>query len=913
VPNGPTFDDRRPDPDALLEQVQRDAERARRGRLKIFFGACAGVGKTYAMLSAARAQREQGLDVVVGLVETHGRSETALLLEGLEVLPRKLIPYRDHPLPEFDLDAALARRPALLLVDELAHTNVVGARHPKRWQDVEELLTTGINVYTTVNVQHLESLNDVVGQITSIRVRETLPDWVFDRADEVTLVDLPPDELLQRLREGKVYLAEQAERAVQHFFRKGNLIALRELALRRTADRVDAQMREYRSDQAIEQVWQARERLLVCVGPDPEAVRLVRAAARLAANLKADWLAVYIETPALQRLSEARRETILHTLRLAEALGAETSTLAGGELASTLLGFARIRNVSKVVVGKSSRVGWRRLWRGAPLSERLARLATDLDVYVVGRASPEEATTEGLPAAPALPGEPVRWSGYGWAALVCMATTLLTSSLVSYLDLANVVMLYLVGICGVAFRFGHGPSVFASLLSVALFDFFCVPPRFSFSVAGTQYLLTFAVMLAVALLISQLTASLRYQVHIANYREQRTSTLHALGKELTAALQAAQIFEIGCQHLHGVFQAQVALLLPDNDDKLHPPPPTDAPWALTEVDLGIAQWVYDHTQPAGFGTDTLPASPMLYLPLRAPMRTRGVLALRPASPRQILQPEQWRLLESFAAYIGLGLERIHYVTVAHEAVLKMEAERLRTSLLSALSHDLRTPLTALVGLASALQEDAPLNEETRRELAEAIHQEARRMSSLVVNLLDMARLQAGEVKLNKQWQLLDEVVGSALRAAERLLARHQVVVSLPPDLPPVCFDAVLLERVLGNLLENAARYTPPGSRIELTAESVDGELRVTVADNGPGLPAGLEERIFDKFTRGDRESATAGVGLGLAICRTIVEAHGGRIWAENRPTGGARFVFSLPLERPPALPEAKLPDGIAAI
>ena len=905
------MDDQRPDPDELLEKVHREEARAGRGRLKVFFGACAGVGKTYAMLTAAQGLHAQGADLVVGVAETHGRSETAHLLEGLEVLPPRRIAYRGRQLTEFDLDAALARHPRLILVDELAHSNVGGSRHPKRWQDVEELLAAGIDVYTTVNVQHLESLNDIVGHITGIRVRETVPDHVFDQADEVVLVDLPPDELLQRLKEGKVYLPDQAQTAIRNFFRKGNLIALREIALRRTADRVDAQMRDYRADQAIQQVWPARERILVCVGPNAGGEQLVRAAARLAASLKADWLAIYVETPRLQRLGTVRRDALLATLRLAQELGAATATLAADDLASSILAYARSRNVSKLVIGRSRRRALSRLL-DPPLPDRLSELAGDLDVYVVSRSVDEKPgqASSGTPAGLLLETpHDAGWPGYGWAAAICAVVSLVAAAAQLVVDLENVIMLYLLGVVWATVRFGRGPGLLASFLSVLAFDFFFVPPPLSFTVRDTQYLLTFAMMLTVALIISSLAARLRYQARIATYRERRTNALFDLGKELAGALTTAQIIDIGCRHLRGEFRAQVALLLPDARDEVHPARAGETAACLRSPDLGVAQWVYDHHEPAGLGTHTLPANPALYLPLRAPMRTRGVLALAPEEPRLIALPEQYRLLETFAAQIALALERVHYVEVAQDALVAMESERMRNALLSTLSHDLRTPLTAIVGLSSAVLkrlEDAPA---AQRELAHDLHEEAHRMSGMVSNLLDMARLQGGNVQLNRQWQTLEEVVGTALRATARVLGSRDIRVSLPEDLPLLHFDAVLLERVLVNLLENAAKYTPTESPIAIGAAPDADAVHVWVDDLGPGLPPGMEDRIFDRFTRGERETSRPGTGLGLALCRAIIEAHGGHIRAENRAGGGARFAFTLPRLKPPAMPDFPEPEA----
>ncbi|MBR7987371.1 sensor histidine kinase KdpD [Burkholderia cenocepacia] len=922
----------RPDPDQLLDKLQRDEEKQRRGQLKIFFGASAGVGKTYAMLQAARQRVQEGVDVVVGIVETHGRAETAALLDGLDVLPPARIDYRGRTLAEFDLDGALARAPQLILVDELAHSNVQGARHLKRWQDVYELLDAGIDVYTTVNVQHLESLNDVVGAITGIRVWETVPDRVFDAADEVTLVDLPAEELLERMRDGKVYLAQQAERAVRNFFRKGNLIALRELALRRTADRVDAQMREYRADRSIQRIWQARERLLVCVGPGPEAPTLVRAAARLAASLKADWIAVYVETPRLQRLPDARRQRTLDALKLAAELGAETATLAGADAVAALIGYAKVRNVSKLVAGGSPKVGLARRF-ARPFGEQLAERAGDVDLMLIRasasdetRAAPLDARARDWRDAFAQFGthrSPPRH--YAYAAAICAAITVVASVVSGRLDLTNLVMLYLLGVVFSAVRLGRGPGVLQSFLSVAAFDFFFVPPRMSFSVSDTQYLLTFFGMLLTSLVISHLTSTLTRQASVAQRRERRTGAIYAMARELGAALTTEQIVEIGSRHVGEVFRARVAFLLPDSADqvrqKIEEP---DATVTLTgaELDSDVGQWVYDQQKPAGRGTDTLPATAALYLPLKAPMRTRGVLAVASREPRELEVPEQQRMLDAFAAQIALALERVHYVEIARDALVNMESERLRNSLLSAISHDLRTPLTTIVGFSSMLANGRAAAQagdaaaaarlaQREGELVDAIHDEALRMTGIVTNLLDMARLQAGSLQLKRQWSLLEETVGAALAACRRVLARHPARVALPADLPLLQMDAVLMERLFTNLFENAAKYTPPDTSLDIGAERVteDGQpfIRVHVDDHGPGLPAGMETRIFDKFTRGEKESATPGIGLGLAICRAIVEAHGGKIGALNRtaPDGlvtGARFWFTLPVDTPPAAP-----------
>jgi two-component system sensor histidine kinase KdpD len=891
--------DVRPDPDQLLAQVKAQEASARRGHLRIYFGASAGVGKTYAMLTAARQLRHEGKDVVVGLLETHGRKETEALLQGLEILPRAKIAYQDRTVDEFDLDAALARRPAMVVVDELAHTNVPGSRHPKRWQDIDELLAAGIDVFSTLNVQHIESLNDVVGGITGINVWESVPDFFFDQADEVVLVDVSADDLLARLAAGKVYLPEQIERAASNFFRKGNLMALRELALRRTADRVEDDVQAYRSDKAIERVWKTEDSLLCCIGPGPGGEDVVRSAARLAAQLGVDWTAAYVETPTLQRLPAPERERILKTVKLAQEFGAKTAILAGGDPAAEVVEYVRSHNCSKVVVGRTrdvSRWPWAR-----GMARRVGELAPDIDLIEVGRgdAQPAQRRDPGIEEE-IDPRRGVKRLRYLWALLACLATTLVATPLVDYFDLANIVMLFLLTVVLVAVKWGRGPAVLAAFVSVATFDFFFVAPRFSFAVSDFQYLLTFAVMLAVALIIGQMTAGLRYQARIASYREERARVLYEFARDMSSLLLIDDVVEAATKFITNTFRAKVAILVPDGQERLQLATGSGAGLA---IDVGAAQWAYDKSHPAGAGTDTLAGNEYLYLPLRAPMRTRGVLVIKPDDPRLLLVPEQRRHLDTFAALSAIALERVHYVEVAQQALIHMESERLRNSLLSTLSHDLRTPLAALVGLAESLALTRPALSPEQLETAHAIAEEARRMGALVSNLLEMARIESGEVKLRRQWHPFEEVVGSALKAAQPALVHHRVEVNLARDLPLVEFDATLIERVLYNLIENACKYTPPGTVVTMAAEASEGNLVVSVTDTGPGVPKGQEESIFEKFTRGTRESSTPGVGLGLAISRAIVEAHHGRITAQNNPNGGARFTFALPLGTPPEMPE----------
>ncbi len=893
-------DGARPDPDALLHQVQLEEARARRGKLKIFFGASAGVGKTFAMLAAARAAREQGTTLIVGLVETHGRADTEAMARDLPRLPLKAVPYRDRVLQEFDLDAALAWARAqaspLLLLDELAHSNAPGSRHPKRWQDVEELLNAGVDVWSTMNVQHLESLNDIVGGITGVRVWETVPDRLFDEADEVVVVDLPPDELLARLKAGKVYLPAQAERAAGNFFRKGNLLALRELALRRTADRVDDQMQAWRRRSAVQAVWPNREALLACVGTGDSAEKVVRASARLAAQLDVPWHAVHVETPAVQRLPDGRREQALRVLKLAQELGATVATPSAPQAAPALVRHAREHNLVRLVVGRGGR---RWPWQ-VSAADQIAALADDLDVIQVALppvARERPALAKGAPAPSAVQGD-FPWRGYAAALASCAGVALAATPLLGLLELTNIVMMFLLAVVGVGWFHGRGPAVLAAFVGVALFNFFFVPPRFSFAVSDGEFLVTFAVMLVVALAIGQLTAGLKLQAEAATLREHRMRGLYEMSRDLSAALLPEQVAEIGARFLASELGAKATLLAADDNDRLRA-----LPGGSAAVDEAVAQWAFDRGVAAGFGTDTLAASACLVLPLKAPMRLRGVLAVEPAD-RRTLGPDPRRLLDTCASLLAISLERIHYIDVAQKSTLQMESERLRNSLLSAISHDLRTPLAALVGLADTLAMAPAQGGAVQAEVATSIRASALRMNAMVSNLLDMARLEAGAVPMRREWQPLEEVVGSALAASASVLQGRPVRVRLADDLPLLHLDAVLFERVLVNLLENAAKYTPAGSAIEVSAMTSSTAVAILVDDHGPGLPPGREEALFDKFERGSKESALPGVGLGLAICRAIVQAHQGTIRGTNRPgpagIAGARFTIELPRGEPPA-------------
>ncbi|EGT3572573.1 two-component system sensor histidine kinase KdbD [Citrobacter amalonaticus] len=881
----------RPDPDRLLEQ----AVAPHRGKLKIFFGACAGVGKTWAMLAEAQRLRAQGLDILIGVVETHGRKETAALLEGLSILPLKRHARHGRHISEFDLDTALARRPALILMDELAHSNAPGSRHPKRWQDIEELLDAGIDVFTTVNVQHLESLNDVVSGVTGIQVRETVPDPFFDAADEVVLVDLPPDDLRQRLKEGKVYIAGQAERAIEHFFRKGNLIALRELALRRTADRVDDQMRAWRGRPGEEKVWHTRDAILLCIGHNTGSEKLVRTAARLASRLGSVWHAVYVETPALHRLPEKQRRDILHALRLAQELGAETATLSDPSEDKAVVRYAREHNLGKIVLGRGTTRRW---WHRESFADRLAKRAPELDLMVVALDESPVRTLSSLPDTRAFKDKwRVQIQGCLVAVALCALTTFIASQWLAAFDAANLVMLYLLGVVVIALFYGRWPSVFATVISVVSFDLFFIAPRGTLAVSDVQYLLTFGVMLTVGLLVGNLTAGVRYQARVARYREQRTRHLYEMSKALAMGRSEKDIASTSEQFIASTFHARSQILLPDKDGKLNA---LTHQQGMTPWDDAIARWSFDKGLPAGAGTDTLPGVPYQILPLRSADKTHGLVVVEPGNLRQLMIPEQQRLLETFTLLVANALERLTLTASEELARMASERESLRNALLAALSHDLRTPLTVLFGQAEILTLDLASEGSPHARQASEIRQHVLNTTRLVNNLLDMARIQSGGFNLKKEWLTLEEVVGSALKMLEPGLL-HPINLSLPAPLTLIHVDGPLFERVLINLLENAIKYAGPQAQIGIDAQVESDHLQLDVWDNGPGIPQGQEQSVFDKFARGNKESAVPGVGLGLAICRAIVEVHGGTIAVYNRPQGGACFRVTLAQEAPPEL------------
>jgi two-component system sensor histidine kinase KdpD len=845
----------------------------------------------------------EGRDVVVGVAETHGRFETTTLLASFERLPRRRILRDATTFEDFDLDAALARRPALLLLDELAHTNAPGSRHNKRWQDAEELLLAGIDVYTTLNVQHVESLNDVVEQITGVTVGETVPDSFIDRADDIKLIDLPPDDLLERLQNGKARVSVQAQRTLDKFFRKGNLIALRELALRKTAEHVDTDMLEWRKAHGIETTWAAADRVLVCVGPSPSSANLLRVGRRMAAVLRAPWFAVNVETPATLRLGPNDRGRLSQHLRLAEELGAEAVTLAGDRPAREILAFAREQNVTKIVVGKPRAVRWRDRLRRSFVDDLLVE-SGNIDIYAtVGEAG--NAAVE-PPHAPPARRQPV--ASYAAALGTVLACTAVASALFGPRDLADIVMTYLLGIVVVSMRFGFWPSIVGALLSVLAFDYCFIPPFLAFSVADLRHLVTFGVMLLVAVVIAGLTQRVRDEAEVAIRSERRTANLYMLSRELSRTEGLKALRRVAARHVERVFESPVALFTIRPTGDVETDYMTDGATIPLEVDEGIIRWVHSRRESAGIGTATLSDGRGLYLPLISAGpdgSVLGVLGIYPQRHR-FEDPEQQRLAHALAMQIAMAIERASLAEETEQVRLQARTEQIRSALLRSVSHDLRTPLAVMKGAATALaDEHGPLAPTARKELTHALVEETERLDRLVRNLLDMTRLESGAVRVKKEWQPVQEVAGAAFNRMERRLAGRQVTVAVPADLLAP-FDGVLIEQVLVNLLENAAKYTCEGSPVDLVVTTDDGVVIFGVSDRGPGVPETDRERIFDKFYRGSSERTADGVGLGLTICRAIVATHGGDIWVEDRDGGGAAFRFSLPLEGTP--PTGGLPE-----
>ncbi len=881
------MENERPNPDVLLRRVQEEQHQAQGGKLKIYLGAAPGVGKTYTMLQDALTQAARGIDVVVGVAESHGRQETNALLEHLEVLPRQVIDYHGNTLVELDIDRALHRNPQLIIVDEMAHTNAPGFRHKKRWQDIKELIDRGINVYTTLNVQHIESLSDDIAQIIHAPVQETVPDSMLAMADTIELIDLPPEDLLKRLQEGKVYYPEQAVLAQKNFFRKGNLIALRELALRLTAERVGSQVLLYRQGEGIQYIWPTREKILVCVGPEPDSLKLVRAACRAAANAKAEWIAVNVVTPQHQASEEQRNSAIQH-LRVAEQLGAETRVLSGFDIVKEIINFARDQNVTQIMIWKHIRPRWQSLFHRS-LADELVRNSGEIDIYIMTAKIDKTRQPKWMPTNPVVP-----WATYGIAVGVVAIATFIDFLLFPYMKAANLIMVYLLGVMCVALYGRTGPSIMASVLSVLAFDFFFIPPFYSFVVSDIEYSFTLLVMLLVTQVISHLTILTRRQAEASQYIEHQTSSLYTLSRQLANTRGTDKLLEIGNKYIDETFTSDVIALLPKkNHLEIHAMDKTNI--TLDPKEQSVAQWVYELGQIAGLGTDTLPFSNAIYMPLLGSQDTMGVLRVQPRAKR-LFTPEQMRLLELCVNQIALSIEVDRLQERTNRSALQMETTRVRDAVLQAVSHDLRAPLASIMGSASTQIEMAKeLNAAAIKKLGKNIYAESEQLSRLINNLLQINYLESEEVKLQKQPYSLQDTMTTVMKMLATKLEKRPVNITIPADLAAIPYDNTLLQEVFINLIDNAIKFTPPNSPIDISAMLEKNHVIVSIEDRGPGIVADEVEKLFEKFYRGRMLKTERGLGLGLAICYQIIRAHGGKIWAENRSGGGASFRFTLPL------------------
>ena len=884
----------RPSPEALLEAARRAEKHV--GKLRIFVGAAPGVGKTYEMLQQAHARLKDGYDVVAGVVETHGRKETEALLAGIEVVPHRTIEYKSQLLHEMDIDAILKRRPQIVLVDELAHTNTEGSRHPKRYLDVEELRNNGIDVYTTVNIQHIESLNDVVAQITHVRVRETVPDAVFDRADAVELIDLTPDDLIERLKEGKVYVPKQAERALEHFFSAANLTALRELALRRTAERVDEQLLTEMQAHAIQGPWAAGERILVCVSEDPRAASLVRYAKRLADRLHGPWMALYVEGRRSAQLSEVERDRVADTLRLVQALGGEAVTIPGGDrsIADDVIGYSHARNVTQIIIGKSTRSRWFEILHGSVVHD-LVRRSGNISVHVIAG----DQLPGGLIPAKAIEAEVAAFDLRAYVvAPVAAAIALGCGELVNHwIGVENVDLVFLTAVVGVAVRFGLWPSLLTSVVSALCYNFFFLPPIYTFTIADPHNIAAFALFTLVAIIVSQVAGRGRMQTVAAKARVRAVESLYAFSRKLAGAGTLDDVLWATAYQTALMLNVRVVLLLPTDGALIvragYPPEDT-----LGDADIAAAKWTWESDRAAGRGSDTLPGAKRLFLPMHTGRGPIGVVGIDSDKPGPLLTPDQRRLLDALMDQGALAIERAQLVEDMDRIERTAETERLRSALLTSISHDLKTPLAAVLGSASTLRDvGSKLSDGEKADLLGTVIDESERLNRFIANLLDMTKLESGAIAPNLAAHDLSEVVGTSLRRATKILGSHRVHIDLAADMPMVRIDAVLFEQALFNLLDNAAKYAAAGTTIGIRGWHDRDTIVLQVADEGEGIPQLDLEHIFDKFYRVQKtDQVRAGTGLGLAISRGFVEAMHGTIAAANRADrSGAVFTITLPI------------------
>jgi two-component system sensor histidine kinase KdpD len=893
-------EENRPDPDELLEKIQKQ----NKGKLTVFLGAAAGVGKTYTMLEAAHERLAENKKVVIGWIETHGRVETEKMVEGLPRIAPRILEYRGKELREMDIDAIVLQKPEIVLVDELAHTNIPGARHVRRFQDVEEILNHGINVYTTVNIQHMESLNDVVAQITGVIVRETVPDYILEVADNIQLIDIPPEELIKRLKEGKVYVHGQAERALKQFFRPGNINALRELALRFTATRVDQDLTEYMREHDIEGPWPAAGRVMVCVSASPFSAQLIRAARRLSSGLRAELLAVHIETPNRRfPMGEKERDRVIRNMRLAEELGGKTITVVGENLIQEMLETARIHNVTAIVIGKPRH---NRLWEilHGSVVDKLIRKSGGLNVYVIQGSAEKESTGFKSGIKTVLPSaQPVYWH-YAGGLLMSVCVTVLSWLFRSQFETVNIALLYFLPVLLTAVWWGRWPSYFTALISVLSYDFLFVPPIFNFTVYDIRYIWSFLIFLLISFFIGGRTELLRAEARAARQREKGTRVLYEFSRGIAAVADLDKIAQKMANHTGETIGRNTVVLLPDKNgrlvikgayDPVHNSIISNDSFLLPEAEYAVAIWAFEHSQVAGRSSETLPGAQYLYVPLLTGETVGGVFGVKITEKK--ITPEERRLIEAWAGLAAIAIERVKLSEQARQASLLVESERLRTALFNSISHELRTPLSAIIGAASTLLDTGVVySDEIRRELTETIQEGASRMERVVANLLDTARLESGMLRLKNDWCDIIDIVGTALRRLGETAKKYTVKTDIPLGIPLIRADCVLLEQVLVNLIDNAMKYSVHKNTIIVVAALEGDFIKISVLDHGSGIPENELKNIFEKFYRSSQTKQISGTGLGLSICKTIVEAHRGKIWAENRVGGGLVVNFVIPIQ-----------------
>lgn len=884
----------RPNPDELLDHIKKETLKQRRGKLKIFLGYVAGVGKTFAMLEAAHQRKSEGIDVAVGYVETHARKDTDKLLEGLDIIPTHFIEYHQKQIKELNLDLILQRHPQLVLIDELAHTNTPGMRHPKRYQDIEEILDAGINVYTTVNIQHIESLKDSIQQITGISVHETVPDRILDEAYEIELIDLPTDELLNRLKSGKVYVPDQAARALEKFFRKGNLTALRELSLRKAADQVDEQMLNYMQRKSIPGPWPASDRILVCISSHQIGEQLIRSGRRLSDDLNAEWYVAFTETPQHSLQNEKDRIVLQRNMNSAEELGAKVVTLIGDSIVDSILEFAQKNNITKIIVSKPLYHPLNEFFNRSFVNQ-LIRKSGAIDIYVVG-----EEATEISKINIASDQSHGKMRLYLGSIFSIVLTTGLCFLLSSFLDPVNLLIVFLINVTLSAVLFGKNPTILTSILSVLIFDYFFIEPRFTFSVNDTQYILTFLGLLVVGLVISNSAALLKDQVNMLQKKEKQNQVLKNFSRELTAAISLDEVLQAVISHIGDMFNCKLMIFLPEENHLVSRSSSPD--FQINESELALADWAFKNGKEAGAGTNTLPAASIRYMPLITSHGTVGLIGIQLKDMRSIQPPDQQTLLEGTVNLAAIAIERTLFAQKATQAETMRNSEKLQTALLNSISHELRTPLATITGVLSILEESEnsdrkqQLSSSTKKDLIHSAISQAEQLNHFLKNLLDMTRVEAGALHLKNEPTDVHDLVGTVIRQMFEKLKDHPVQIDIPDDLPLITMDDVLIAQVLENLIDNACKYSSPHSPIIIVIRTQQDNIVFSIQDHGVGIPASDLGKVFDKFYRVQRQEHVAGTGLGLSICKGIIEAHKGKIWAENSKNGGANIIFTLPIE-----------------